>query len=298
MTGKTRCGYVALIGAPNAGKSTLVNALVGQKVSIISAKPQTTRMRILGVATAGDTQLCLLDTPGVFKPKRTLDRAMVGAAWQSLDDADAVLLVIDAQAGIDASIEALISQLEAAKRPVIAVLNKVDLVKPHEKLLPLADKLAAHAIIEQTFMISALKRDGVADLRAVLAPRMPEGPWLFDKDQLTDLSSRLFATEITREQLYLQLSQELPYAAAVIPEAWEDQPDGSVRITQNVVVTREGQKGIVVGKGGARIKAIGTAARGQLEKLLGQRVHLLLEVKVDEKWQERGDFYRLFGLKH
>lgn len=291
-----RCGYIALVGAPNAGKSTLLNLLIGSKLSIVSPKPQTTRIRILGVTVEGAAQLCFLDTPGIFQPRRRLDRAMVGAAWQGMDDANIIALVVDASLGrIDGKTEKIIERLKDMNRQAVLVLNKVDAM-PRHQLLPLIAAFDAQGIFTATFMLSARTGDGVEDFRAYCAAHVPEEPWLFPEDQMTDLPSRLFAAEITREQLYHQLAEELPYAAAVIPETWEEHDDGSVRIAQRIVVTRDGQKAIIIGAGGARIKAIGERARHALEHLLDRRVHLALTVAVDEKWEERKDFYRLFGL--
>ena len=293
----THAGFVAILGAPNAGKSTLLNHLVGQKVSIVSPKAQTTRMRIVGVLTEEDTQVGLIDTPGIFAPKRRLDRSMVQAAWQALVDADVLVLLVDATARQDEKTDAIIEELRKKDQRVTVALNKVDKVKP-EKLLPLAQKLNDTGIVDEIFMISALKGDGVDDLKKYLMKKMPKSPWLFDKDQLSDLSSRLLAAEITREQLYRQLQQELPYAATVVPESWEEKKDGSVKITQTILVERENHRPIVLGKGGSRIKSIGQMAREEIQQLTGQKVHLFLEVKVDEKWQDKSEFYRMFGLEY
>jgi len=290
-----KCGLVAVVGAPNAGKSTLVNALVGQKVAIVSPKAQTTRTRLMGIAILGEAQILLLDTPGIFQPRRRLDRAMVAAAWAGAANADLIALVVDAKSGLSARIEAMLDTLKARREPKILVLNKVDLVKK-EDLLVLASRLAERLPFEQVFMISATSGDGVADLKAALAARVPEGPWHFPEDQVSDASERLAATEVTREQLYLQLHAELPYASAVETEKYEDRSDGSVAIHQQILVARATQKAIVLGKGGTRIKAIGEAARKELEALMGRKVHLFLHVKVKPDWEEDRGLYREIGL--
>jgi GTP-binding protein Era len=292
----TRCGYVVLIGAPNAGKSTLLNALVGTKVTIVSPKVQTTRSRVLGIAIAGASQLVFVDTPGIFRPKRRLERAMVAAAWQGARDADAVVLVVDAGPGHgreDARV--VIDRLVAVGRPAILALNKIDTIR-RDGLLVLAAEMDATRAFSDIFMISALTGDGVDDLKAALASRVPEGPWLFPEDQVTDMPVRLLAAEITREKLFLRLQQELPYSVAVETEAWESFDDGSVKISQTVYVQRDGQKAIVLGRGGQMIKAIGSAARHELEQILEQRVHLSLFVKVRENWIEDRERYTPLGL--
>jgi GTP-binding protein Era len=292
---QTHCGLVAVIGAPNAGKSTLVNALVGQKVAIVSAKAQTTRARLLGIALHGETQMVLVDTPGIFAPRRRLDRAMVSAAWEGTHAADAVLLVVDPVKQRRHELEPLIEAL--AKRPErkILVLNKVDVSKK-EPLLALAQDLTAKADFAEVFFVSALTGDGVDELKAALAAAMPEGVWLYPEDQVSDASERLLATEITREQLYRQLHEELPYDSAVRPEKYVQRKDGSVEIHQQIVVGRETQRPIVLGKGGAKIKAIGEAARLELSELLGQKVHLFLHVKVEENWAESRELFEEIGL--
>jgi len=293
---ETRAGFVAILGAPNAGKSTLLNRLVGQKISIVSPKPQTTRMRILGVLTEDKAQIAFIDTPGIFAPKRRLDRAMVNAAWQSLEGADTILLLVDAKAKSDELTLAIVGQLQEKKQRVVLVLNKVDSIKPNI-LLPLAAKLNESGIVEDTFMISALTGDGVAYLKNYLLAKTKNGPWHFPEDELSDLPSRLLAAEATREQLYKQLQQELPYGATVTPESWETKPDGSAVIRQSIVVARANHRPIILGKGGARIKSISQAARAEIEKMLGHKVHLFLDVKVDEKWQDRPAFYQMIGLE-
>ncbi|HUC61959.1 MAG TPA: GTPase Era [Alphaproteobacteria bacterium] len=290
-----RCGLVAVLGAPNAGKSTLVNALVGAKVSIVTPKVQTTRSRVIGIAIEGATQLVLIDTPGIFAPKRRLDRAMVAAAWQATGDADAIVLLVDAERGLDEDTRRIVDGLKDAKREAILVLNKIDAVKK-PTLLTLAQRMSEAGSFGTILMISALNGDGVGDLRAELVARMPEGPWLYPEDQLTDLPMRLLAAELVREQVFIQLRQELPYATAVEVDAWEEFQDGSAKVSATVFVRRDSQRAIVLGKGGARIKEIGTAARIQLEDLLGRRIHLALHVKVLEDWPERPAFYSPFGL--
>ncbi|MDD5586795.1 MAG: GTPase Era [Alphaproteobacteria bacterium] len=293
----TYAGFAAILGAPNAGKSTLLNQLVGEKVSIVSEKAQTTRMRVVGVLTEENVQIALIDTPGIFAPKGRLDKAMVKSAWQSLDNADAIVLIADAAAfQPDARTEAIIEALKKRKGRAALVLNKVDKVK-RTKLLPMAERLNETGLFEDTFMISALTGDGVPDLKKYLKGKMPKGHWLFPEDQLTDLPERLWASEITREQIFRQLHDELPYAATVVPEAWEEKKDGSVAIRQTIVVMRPNHRAIVLGKNGARIKAIGQAAREEMARWLERKVHLFLDVKADERWQDKPEFYRLFGLE-
>jgi len=294
---KQRCGYVALVGAPNAGKSTLLNLLVGTKLSIVTPKVQTTRTRVLGIALKGDAQLIFIDTPGIFAPKRRLDRAMVAAAWAGAEDADIVVVLVDAARGIDGDTRGILERLRATQRRRVLALNKIDLVK-REQLLPLARELALLCDFERVFMISSTAGDGTGDLLEFLAGAVPEAPWLYPEDQLTDLPQRLLAAEITREQLYLQLHQELPYAAAVETEQWEERPDGSVKISQVIHIQREGQKAIVLGKRGEQVKKIGAAARGELEKLLERRVHLFLFVRVTPEWAEDRAHYQALGLDY
>jgi GTP-binding protein Era len=290
-----RCGLVAVLGAPNAGKSTLVNALVGQKVAIVSPKAQTTRARLMGIAIEGDAQILLVDTPGIFTPNRRLDRAMVKAAWEGAVDADRVLLVVDAAAKGGARLEQVIEGVEARPEPKILVLNKVDIAEK-DQLLVLAARLAERLKPEQIFMVSATTGDGIADVKTHLASAMPEGPWHFPEDQLTDATDRMVANELTREQLYLQLHAEVPYAAAVETEKWEDRKDGSTVIHQQIFIERDSQKAIVVGKGGARLKAIGQAAREAIAEHLGRKVHLFLHVKVNPRWGEDRGLYEDIGL--
>ncbi len=296
---KQKCGAVAVIGAPNAGKSTLVNQLVGQKVAITSSKAQTTRARMLGIALHQDgdenTQMILVDTPGIFEPRRRLDRAMVSAAWEGAEAADAVLLIVDP---IKQRRHELMPLLEAlAKRPErkILVLNKVDRAKK-EPLLALAQELGELVEFAEIYFISALNGEGVDELKSKLADMMPEGPWHYPEDQVSDASERLLAAEITREQLYLQLHEELPYDAAVRPESYEVRKDGSVEVRQQIVIARDSQKPIVLGKGGQRIKAIGEAARKELAEILGVKVHLFLHVKVSEGWSEDKEVFEEMGL--
>ena len=290
-----RCGLVAVLGAPNAGKSTLVNALVGQKVAIVSPKAQTTRARLMGIAIEGDAQILLVDTPGIFTPNRRLDRAMVKAAWEGAEDADRVLLVVDAAAKGGARLEQVIKGVEARPEPKVLVLNKVD-IADKDQLLVLASRLAERLKPEQVFMVSATTDDGVADLKAHLAAAMPEGPWHFPEDQLTDATDRMVANELTREQLYLQLHAEVPYSAAVETEKWEDRKDGSTAIHQQIFIERDSQKASVVGKGGARLKSIGQAAREAIAEHLGRKVHLFLHVKVNPRWGEDRSIYEDIGL--
>jgi len=289
------CGFVAVVGAPNAGKSTLVNALVGQKVAIVTPKAQTTRTRLMGIAIAGEAQILLIDTPGIFEPKRRLDRAMVAAAWGSAQDADLIALVVDAEKGLNRGVGEMVDRLRDRREPKILVLNKVDLVNK-ESLLTLAAALDARADFEQIFMISATTGDGVADLKGVLAAFVPEGPWHFPEDQVSDATDRMLAAEVTREQLYHQLHAELPYESAIETEKFEERADGSAVIHQQILVARASQKAIVLGKGGTRIRAIGEAARMELSALLGRKVHLFLHVKVNAKWEEDRSLYREIGL--
>ena len=290
-----RCGFVAVVGAPNAGKSTLVNALVGQKVAIVSPTAQTTRTRLIGVAISGESQILLVDTPGIFAPQRRLDRAMVAAAWNGAQDADLIAFVIDAKTGITRKIADLLDTLAARREPKLLVLNKVDICAK-EKLLDLAVRLQDKLSPEAIFMISASTGDGVADLKQTLEARMPEGPWHFPEDQVSDATDRMMAAEITREQLYHQLHAELPYASAIETEKFEERKDGSVAIHQQILVGRDTQKAIVLGKGGARIKQIGEAARKELTEAFGRKVHLFLHVKVNPRWEEDRGLYREIGL--
>ena len=297
------CGFCAIIGAPNAGKSTLINALVGSKVAIVTPKVQTTRMPVRGIAMAGETQIVFVDTPGIFRPRRRLDRAMVSSAWAGAEEADALLVMVDAadltgNANSPAARDTL-AILEGLKKGKAGrkalVLNKIDGMKRTD-LLPLVEKFHAQGLFEDVFLISALKGDGVGDVAGWVAARMPEGHWLYPEEQAADIPSRLLAAEVTREKLYLRLHDELPYASAVETEKWEERKDGSVKIDQVIYVQREGQKGILLGKGGQTIKTIGALAREELQTLFGRRVHLFLFVKVREDWAENSEHYREIGL--
>jgi GTPase len=293
--GGTSCGFVALIGAPNAGKSTLINWLVGTKISIVSRKAQTTRSSVRGIALEGKTQIVFVDTPGIFAPKRRLDRAMVEAAWGSTGDADAAALLVDVQRGIDAEVEAILGRLQKIAAKKILVLNKIDTVEP-PRLLELAARLNGVLPFAQTFMISALRGYGVAKFKQELAALMPPGPWLYPEDQIADMPLRQLAAEITREKIFDRLHDELPYSSTVETELWQKMPDGSARIEQTIYVLREGHKKIVIGEGGRTIKAIGTAARKEIIEVAGQKVHLFLVVKVRENWGDDPERYLAMGL--
>jgi GTP-binding protein Era len=293
----TRAGFVALIGEPNAGKSTLLNRMVGAKVSIVTHKVQTTRARIRGVAMEGRSQIVFVDTPGLFRPRRRLDRAMVAAAWGGAADADLVVLLIEAHRGKTEGVEAILEALRdrMTGRPMALAINKIDRVKA-EVLLALSQEMNEAFPFERTFMISAERGYGTDDLKRWLAERMPEGPWLYPEDQLADLPMRMIAAEMTREKLTLRLHQELPYELTVETEAWEEREDGSARVDQIIYVAREGHRGIVLGKGGETIKAVGQAARAELEQFMGRRIHLFLTVKVKENWLEDPERYGEMGL--
>ena len=290
-----RCGLVAVLGAPNAGKSTLVNALVGQKVAIVSPKAQTTRVRLMGVAIEGDTQLLLVDTPGIFEPKRRLDRAMVQAAWGGAEGADVLALVVDAKGGLGSKVTTIAEAIKDRREPKYLILNKVDLADKG-KLLLHAEKLTGMVQFDEVFFVSASTGDGLPELKAHLAARMPEGPWHFPEDQVSDATERSLASEVTREQLYLQLHAELPYASAIETEQYLERQDGSVEIHQQILVERPTQRAIVLGKGGARIKEIGARARAELSSIMGRPVHLYLHVKVRPGWDDERDVYREMGL--
>ncbi len=292
----TRCGFVALIGAPNVGKSTLVNALVGSKVTIVSRKVQTTRALIRGIVIEDNAQIILVDTPGIFSPKRRLDRAMVSTAWSGAHDADLVCVLLDAKAGIDEEADAILNKLATVRHPKILVLNKIDLI-PREKLLALAQAANARMKFEHTFMISALSGDGVDDLRKTLATMVPAGPFHYPEDQMSDAPLRHLAAEITREKIYRQLHQELPYQSTVETDSWTERNNKSVRIEQTIFVERESQRKIVLGKGGATIKSIGADSRKEIAEILGVPVHLFLFVKVRENWGDDPDRYREMGLE-
>lgn len=291
-----RCGFIALIGAPNAGKSTLTNALTGSKVAIVTPKVQTTRALVRGIALAGNTQLIFVDTPGIFAPKRRLERAMVTTAWSGAHDADLVAVLIDANTGLDDEAARIIEHLGEIRQPKVLVLNKVDIAdKP--RLLTLAQTINARTPFAATFMVSALTGDGVADLLHWFAGHVPEGPWHYPEDEVSDAPLRHLAAEITREKLYLKLHQELPYQSTVETEAWTERKDGSVRIEQTIYVERESQRKIVLGKEGRSIRAIGAAARRELAAILEKPVHLFLFVKVREGWGDDPERYRAMGLE-
>jgi GTP-binding protein Era len=295
----TRCGFIAILGAPNVGKSTLLNRLVGTKVSIVSPKVQTTRRRILGITVRGPAQLVFVDTPGIFTPApgRRLERAMVQTAWRSVGDTDRQVLVVDARRGLDRDTEMILAELNKSGRRLTLAINKLDLVKP-PAMLPLIERLNQSGLFDRVFIVSALTGDGCEDLLNALAADLPPGPWLFPEDQLSDLSQRAMAAELTREKLFEQLHQELPYSLTVETENWAAAADGSeIRIDQTIYVQRESQKAIVLGKGGRQIKAIGQAARAELEQMLGCRVHLFLFVKVRPKWLEDPERYSEMGLE-
>ena len=291
-----KCGYVAILGAPNAGKSTLLNRLVGAKLSIVSPKVQTTRTRVLGIQVLDQAQLIYIDTPGIFRPKRRLDRAMVAAAWSGAADADLVLLLVDAEHGLTDEVMAIVKGLKEAGRRAVLALNKTDAAR-HEQLLKLAGTLDAEGIFDRIFMISGLTGDGVADIEAYLIDRLPLGPWLFPEDQLSDVPQRLLAAEVTREQLFLQLHDELPYETTVETESWEELKDGSVKISQVIFVQRASQKAIVLGKGGRQVKRLGERSRHEFERMLERKVHLFLFVKVREDWAEDRERYAAIGLE-
>lgn len=293
---ETRCGFVALIGAPNVGKSTLVNALVGSKVTIVSKKVQTTRALIRGIVVEDNAQIILVDTPGIFAPKRRLDRAMVSTAWSGAHDADLVCVLLDAREGIDEEADAIFNKLASVNHPKILVLNKIDLV-PREKLLALAQKANERLEFSETFMIAALSGDGVDDLRRALAKAVPPGPFHYPEDQMSDAPLRHLAAEITREKIYRHLHQELPYQSTVETDSWTDRKDKSVRIEQTIFVERDSQRKIVLGKGGATIKAIGADSRKEIAEIVGQPVHLFLFVKVRDGWGDDPERYREMGLE-
>ena len=292
----SHCGFVSIIGAPNAGKSTLINRLVGAKVSIVSPKVQTTRTRVMGIVNSGDTQIIFVDTPGIFTPRKRLDRAMVSAAWAGADDAEVILLIVDIGRGkINSESRAIVEKLQKQKRKVVLALNKIDLVEK-EKLLALAAEMQETGVFTDIYMISAATGDGVEALLKDVAARMPQGPWMFGEDQISDMPLRLLAAEITREKIFLQLKEELPYASTVETETWEEFDNGSVKIRQVIYVMRDTQKAIILGKGGSRIRKIGEAARRELEEILERRVHLNLFVKVRENWTDDPERYSAWGL--
>ncbi len=292
----TRCGFVALIGAPNAGKSTLINQLVGTKVSIVTHKVQTTRSIIRGIALRGRSQIVFVDTPGIFKPRKRLERALVDTAWGGARDADMVALLVDAAVGLDDAAESIIEQLKSLRQKKLLILNKIDAVK-RENLLVLTDNANKRIEFERTFMISALNGDGCGDFLDWLADAVPEGPWLYPEDQVSDLPLRQLAAEITREKMFLRLHQELPYSSTVETESWEDKPNGSARVQQVIHVERDSQKKIVLGKGGETIKAISMAARKDIAEAAGKPIHLFLFVKVRENWADDPERYREMGIE-
>ncbi|MEW5703124.1 MAG: GTPase Era [Pseudomonadota bacterium] len=292
-----RFGFVAVVGAPNTGKSTLINQLVGEKVTIVTPKVQTTRTLVRGICIEGGAQIVFVDTPGIFVPKRRFERAMVAAAWRGAADADLVLLLVDTERGITGEARHILEGLRKAGRKAILILNKIDRIQ-REKLLGLAAELNATGLFTDTFMISALKGDGIDDVRRHLAASVPSGPWMFPEDQVSDLPSRLLAAEITREKLFLQLRQELPYSLAVVTESFEEREQGDIRIEQEILVQRVSQKAIVLGEGGGRIKEVGTASREELEEIFGKRIHLFLRVKVRKDWLEDPERYRDLGLDY
>lgn len=294
-TGQTKCGYVTLIGATNAGKSTLLNQLVGAKIAIVSPKVQTTRARVTAIAIEGETQIIFVDTPGIFVPSRRLETAMVNAAWDGAKDADVLALLVDANKGITKDVERIMEGLVASGKRAHLILNKIDLIK-RDKLLGLAQLLTARGMFDEVFMISAVNGDGVGYLREIIAKQLPEGPWLFPEDQLAIAPMRHLAAEITREKLFLRMNQELPYSLTVETEKWEERKDGSVKIDQVIYVSRENHKPMILGKNGQTIKKIGAMARAELEEAMEQRVHLFLFVKVREKWLDDPERYREMGL--
>jgi GTPase len=290
-----RCGFIAIIGAPNAGKSTLVNTIVGTKVTIVSHKVQTTRRQVRGIALAGDAQLVFIDTPGIFKPRRRLDRAMVRAAWGGAQDADVVVLLFDAQRDIQSDTEEIVARVGQSKAKRVLALNKVDAV-PKDKLLALATAFNERLAFDQTFMISALKGSGIADLTAYMAAHVPFGPWHYNPDDVTDMPLRMLASEITREKLFNRLHEELPYAATVETTAWKDMGAKGIRIEQTIFVERDSQRSIVLGEGGRTIKMISMGARKELTEIIERDVHLFLHVKVKDGWEHDPERYREMGL--
>lgn len=295
MVETTRCGFAALVGAPNAGKSTLLNRMAGAKLSIVSPKAQTTRFRVLGILMRGQTQVLLVDTPGIFRPRRKLDRAMVAAAWTGSDDADVTLLLVDAQKGLTEAVQEIMERLASAGRKIWLVLNKTDLVQP-ETLLPLTAAITEKLAVEHVFMVSARSGKGVDDLLDSLAASLPEGPYLYPEDDLTDLPDRLLAAELVREQIFMLTHEEVPYGATVETESYKDRPDGSVRIDATIYVSRAGHKAILIGEGGQKIRQIGERARKQLSSLLERQCHLFLNVKERSGWYEERARLRAIGL--
>jgi len=292
---KTHCGFVALLGAPNAGKSTLLNALVGSKISIVTHKVQTTRTRFIGIAIYKENQMIFVDTPGIFDPKKRLERAMVSAAWSGASDADVVILLVDAERGIDQNTRRILTGLRESGKDAILAINKIDTIR-RDTLLGLSEALNQESNFSETLMISALKGDGLEDLKERIAKRLPKGPWLYPEDQLTDITERTLASEVTREKFFLRLHEELPYAATIETESWQEKKDGSVRIEQIIYVERDTQKAIVIGKGGRSLKEIGKAAREDLEEMFDRRVHLFIFVKVRKNWSDDKERYDNMGL--
>lgn len=292
---KNRCGFVALLGAPNAGKSTLMNSLVGSKISIVTHKVQTTRTRFVGIALHGNSQMIFVDTPGIFAPKKRLERAMVSAAWAGAGDADVIVLLVDAERRIDDNSRRIIDGLKEAGKKAILAINKIDAIR-RDSLLSLTRELNEAADFSETLLISALKGDGLEDLKDTITGYLPQGPWLYPEDQMTDITERMLAAEVTREKFFLRLHQELPYAATVETEGWQEKKDGSVRIEQVIYVERDTQKAIVIGKGGRSLKEIGKMAREELEEMLGRRVHLFIFVKVRKNWSDDKERYENMGL--
>lgn len=292
---KSHCGFVALLGAPNAGKSTLLNSLVGSKISIVTHKVQTTRTRFVGIAIHQHSQMIFVDTPGIFQPKKRLERAMVSAAWAGASDADVIVLLVDAARRIDDNSRRIIEGLKEAGRKAILAINKIDVIR-RDSLLSLAQELNELGDFSDTLMISAQEGDGLADLKDAIVRHLPQGPWLYPQDQMTDITERMLAAEVTREKFFLRLHEELPYAATIETESWEEKKDGSVRIEQVIYVERDTQKAIVIGKGGRSLKEIGRMAREELEELLGRRVHLFIFVKVRKNWSDDKERYENMGL--
>ncbi len=290
-----KCGVIALIGAPNAGKSTLINALVGQKVAITSSKPQTTRTRLLGIAIEGDAQLLLVDTPGIFEPRRRLDRAMVSAAWDGAEDADVIVFLVDARAGLGTKVTDIVGRIKHRKEKTILVMNKVD-IAAKDKMLVHVSKLHDLSAFDESFFISAKTGDGLEELKAYLIKQIPEGPWHFPEEQVSDASERILAAEITREQIFRQLHAELPYATAIATEQYKEREDGSLEIHQQILVEKATQRAIILGKGGHQIKDIGAKARAELSEIIGKPVHLYLHVKVSANWDEDQSLYQDMGL--
>ncbi|MCF8480753.1 MAG: GTPase Era [Rhodospirillum sp.] len=295
IDGAPTCGFIAVIGAPNAGKSTLVNQLVGAKVTIVSHKVQTTRTRVRGIAMVGTAQVVFIDTPGIFEPRKRFDRAMVAAAWEGALEADVVLLVVDAQKGMNGDVSRIVAKLKDSGRKAILALNKVDAIE-RSTLLALAAQFNDSMEFQRIFMISALKGHGCADILSYLGETAPKGPWMFPEDEISDLPQRLLASEITREKIFIQLHEELPYSVAVVTDSWTERADGSVRVDQTILVHRESQRPIVLGKGGSRVKALGRAAREDLSEILDRPVHLFLHVKVNDRLWEDRDQYTEWGL--